>query len=120
VACHVLVVDDDPMLRLIIAEVLEDAGYVVEAAADGAEALEKVRDHPPAALLLDLMMPVMSGWRFMETCRAEALCPDVPVLIMSAGHRAAVAEYLGARGFLAKPFDIERLVAEVGRLVGGR
>jgi CheY-like chemotaxis protein len=120
VVSHVMVVDDDPMLREIIGEVLEDAGYVVEAAADGAEALEKVRDHPPAALLLDLMMPVMSGWQFMEACRAESLCPDVPVLIMSAGHRAAVAEYLGARGFLAKPFDIERLLAEVERLVDVR
>jgi CheY-like chemotaxis protein len=115
-----MVVDDDPMLREIIGEVLEDAGYVVEAAADGAEALAKVRADRPAAVLLDLMMPVMNGWQFLETCRAESLCPDVPVLVMSAGHRAAAAEHLGAQGFLAKPFDIERLLAEVARLVEGR
>jgi CheY-like chemotaxis protein len=115
-----MVVDDDPMLREIVGEVLEDAGYAVGAAADGAEALAKVRDHPPAALVLDLMMPVMTGWELLEACRAESLCPDVPVLVMSAGHRAAAAEHLGARAFLAKPFDIERLLAEVGRLVAGR
>jgi CheY-like chemotaxis protein len=113
---HVLVVDDDPTIRRLVADVLEDADYRVETAADGAEALAKVRAHPPAMLLLDLMMPVMDGRQSLEACRREAWCEDVPILLMSAGHRASEAEALRAQGFLAKPFDLGDLLGAVERL----
>ena len=91
---HALVVDDDDHIREFISIALREEDYAVETAADGAEALDKVRQDPPSVLLLDLMMPIMDGWSFMENCRRDALCDQVPVVIMSAGQRVKAAEEL--------------------------
>jgi two-component system response regulator MprA len=114
----VLVVDDEPSIREAIADMLGFEGYAVVTAANGAEALERVRSCTPAAVLLDLMMPVMNGWDFLEACRNERLCSDTPVLVMSAYHRLTEeSPNLGARACIAKPFDIEVLLGAVERLV---
>ncbi|MBV9173586.1 MAG: response regulator, partial [Chloroflexi bacterium] len=63
---RVLVVDDEPVIREVVAEALEFEGYAVETATNGAEALAKVRAHAPQAIVLDLMMPVMDGWAFLH------------------------------------------------------
>jgi hypothetical protein len=65
---RILVVEDDPSIRMAVAEALEDMGYLVETASNGAEALAKVRADGFAAIVLDLMMPVMSGWEFLDAC----------------------------------------------------
>src|ERR1700730_10075043 len=83
----ILVVDDDDTVREAIAETLELEGYCVESAADGLQALEKVKVAPPDAIVLDLMMPVMDGWTFLEQCRKEALCTGTPILVTSAVQR---------------------------------
>jgi CheY-like chemotaxis protein len=90
---HILVVDDDPAIRDVVADILEMSDYAVRTAANGAEALEKIRAEPPAAVLLDLMMPVMNGWDFLRACRTETICARIPIAIMSAARDArAVAE----------------------------
>src|SRR2546423_15401325 len=80
------VVEDDAAIRSVVAELLEDEGYVVDTAGDGAQALQRARDAPPAAILLDLMMPVLDGWGFVEACRQQGICLGVPVVVMSAAH----------------------------------
>ena len=74
---RILVVEDDPIIRTTLAEALEDIGYLVETASNGAEALAKVREDGFAAILLDLMMPIMSGWEFLDACGDDLL--DWPI-----------------------------------------
>jgi CheY-like chemotaxis protein len=115
----VLVVDDDPGIRDLLAEVLEMEGYDVLTAGDGAQALALVRQEAPSAILLDLMMPVMTGWDFIDACSAEALCQDVPLLVISAAtdlDSASQKQRLrAARSVLAKPFNLDKVISEVER-----
>ena len=116
---HILVVDDDPAIRDVVSDILEMSAYVVETAANGVEALAAIRASPPAAVLLDLMMPVMDGWEFLRQCRQEAPCAPVPVAIMSAARDASsAAGAYGAQAFLAKPFALEAVLEVVERLAG--
>ena len=118
---HVLVVDDDPSIRQVVAEVLADDGYGVQTATNGAEALQVIRQSPPALILLDLMMPVMDGWTFARTCHQVPQCADVPILVLSASHNlpasAEALRPLGVRACLAKPFDVDVLLGAVERLL---
>jgi two-component system, chemotaxis family, chemotaxis protein CheY len=114
----VLVVDDDVTIRSTVAEALELEGYLVARASNGAEALQLVRQQRPGAIVLDLMMPVMDGWTFLEHCRAEPTCHETPVLVISAYRDLPKdAATLGVNGCLAKPFDLDVLVGAVDRLV---
>jgi CheY-like chemotaxis protein len=91
--------------------------YRVKTACNGAEALDNIRDDRPAAVLLDLMMPVMNGWEFLRQYKCESPVTQVPVVIMSAARDASdVASKLGAQAFLSKPFEIETILAVVGRV----
>ena len=115
---RVLVVDDDDGVRTAVADVLELEGYEVITASNGVEALEQVRTARPDAVVLDLMMPVMDGWTFMEHCRREELCAETPVLVMSAYRNLTeTAPNLGAKACIAKPFDLGVLLGAVERLV---
>jgi len=88
----ILVVEDEPAIRDLIAMLLTDEGYEPLVASNGAVALDLVRQTPPRLILLDLMMPVMDGRAFLRACRAEALCQDVPVVVMSAAYTADFAK----------------------------
>ena len=77
---------------------------------------EVVRRSTPDVILLDLGMPVMDGWAFVRKCRADQVCNDVPITVMSAGHGASAARDLGATDFLAKPFDLDTLLGKVAAL----
>ena len=115
---RVLVVDDDATIRATVAEALELEGYDVARAANGAEALELVREERPRAIVLDLMMPVMDGLTFLEHCRREPTCDGTPILVISARRDLPNnAASLGIDDCLAKPFDLDVLVGAVGRLV---
>ena len=115
---RVLVVEDDDGIRHAVAEGLELEGYEVLTATNGAEALERVRAGRPDAVVLDLMMPVMDGWAFLDACQREELCKGTPVLVVSA-YRALpeTAPQLGVRGCIAKPFDLDVVLGAVERLV---
>jgi CheY-like chemotaxis protein len=116
---EILVVEDDEAIRGLVSEVLRDDGYEVSEAANGAEALEYVNNHRPDLIVLDLMMPVMDGWAFVERCRVNPGCSDVPIVVTSASHDLPkTAERLrsyGVRTCLAKPFDVDGLLALVER-----
>src|SRR5437764_7343536 len=81
---YVLVVDDDPAIRGLLAEALRGEGFAVDLAAHGREALDAIRARRPATVILDLMMPVMDGFSFMEACKKEGLCRDLPIVVISA------------------------------------
>ena len=70
---HILIVDDDPAIRDVVSDILEMSDYCVKTACNGAEALDHIRDDRPAAVLLDLMMPVMDGWEFLREYKVEAV-----------------------------------------------
>jgi CheY-like chemotaxis protein len=115
---RVLVADDDDGIRMAVADALAFEGYEVITATNGAEALEQVRSARPDAIVLDLMMPVMDGWQFMEACRNEKVCERTPVLVMSAyRHLGTTAPSLAANACIAKPFDLDVLLGAVERLV---
>jgi CheY-like chemotaxis protein len=113
----VLVVDDDPDLRESVQDLLEENGYQVHTAANGREALEALERLPGVCiLLLDWMMPVMSGEEFLEQLRQWPEAKRPAVLIVSASG-AVRAE--GVAGTLKKPFSIDDLLALVGTHCGG-
>lgn len=105
----VLVVDNDPAVRDLVTTALEGRGHTVRTATTGREALDTVRRDPPDAILLDLMTPTTDGWSFLATQRMSSAEGRAPVLVMSAVGGRYLARELGARGFLAKPFDREAL-----------
>lgn len=117
----VLLVEDDPIARETVAEVLRSAGYHVATAADGRQALKYLRENaPPACIALDLLMPVMDGWEFLRHCRRSAALALLPVVVMSAARDvASVARELGAQAYLTKPFEVDAVLAVIGRLADG-
>jgi CheY-like chemotaxis protein len=114
---RILVVEDDDAIRGLLSEVLRDDGYQVREATNGVEALATVRESPPDLIVLDLMMPVMNGWTFLEECRRSDSCADIPVVVTSASHdlprTADKLRTMGVRTCLTKPFDVDGLLALV-------
>ena len=114
---RVLVAEDEPLIRALVTMAFEAEGYDVDTAADGAEALAKACRQPPHAIVLDLMMPGMDGWDFLEAWQSQPTSRAVPVVVTSAGYRRDAHAALDVQAFLTKPFDIDRLVTTVTRLV---
>lgn len=109
----VLVVDDDPDLRELMRLLLEGAGYRVETARDGREALERVFAHAPALVLLDMKMPGMNGWQFARTLR-QTHNRRIPIVVVTAGDDARrTAEEVGAEAYLGKPFELDDVLKVV-------
>jgi DNA-binding response OmpR family regulator len=115
---RVLVVDDEPMVRETLGQVLADEGYVVDLAVDGETALERVHAARPDAILLDLMMPGMNGRQFLQALRDIPAYSGVPVLIMTAVHGLNVnLQTLGASEVVEKPFNVDELLNKVALAV---
>jgi two-component system, chemotaxis family, chemotaxis protein CheY len=116
---RVLLIEDDAAVLEATGEVLSDEGYVVLAAANGQEALSSVNGRLPDVVLLDLMMPVMNGWQFVQEFRKLPGAGEIPLIVLSAGRDVVEsAEALGAVDYLIKPFDISELLEKVARAVG--
>ena len=104
----ILVVEDDPDLLLMLATALELDGQRVVTATNGAEALRLARLDRPSLVVLDLMLPVVSGEEFRKAQLQDDAIKSVPVLVVSARHDAEiVAERMNAVGCLTKPVDLE-------------
>jgi CheY-like chemotaxis protein len=106
----VMVVEDEPAIRGLLAMTLEDEDYHVETASTGHEALRKVAAHPPDAILLDLMLPELDGWGVIEALDRNPAGNEVPIIALSATQRYATVGERGVRAFLSKPFDVETLL----------
>ena len=114
----VMIVDDDRDVRESLAEVLADHGYQSMGAANGQEALERLRTatEQPCAILLDLMMPVMDGRQFRALQLGDAQLKAIPVLVLSAQNWAEESQELEALGYLRKPIDLPLLLKTLADL----
>ena len=115
----VLVAEDDRSVRMTIEFVLEDEGFEVHMAADGAEALQKAREILPDVILLDQIMPKMDGKEVFAALRADESTRSIPVIVLTGMARGAPSEWPGAH-FVGKPFAPEELVDQIRELVGDR
>ncbi|HUP27305.1 MAG TPA: response regulator [Chloroflexia bacterium] len=105
-----LVVEDESYLCELISDVIESEGHTARRASNGLEALEQVRLKKPQLILLDLMMPIMDGWEFMEALRANPEWDGVPVVIITAIYDVKrTQEETGAKAVITKPFDIDQI-----------
>ena len=117
---RVLVADDEPLLRALVAIAFEAEGYDVDTAADGAEALAKACQQPPHAIVLDLMMPVMNGWDFLDAWQCNRRVRPCPWWSSQLAITKRSSHPSTSQAYLTKPFDIDRLVATVSGLVGAK
>jgi len=117
----ILIVEDDADSRQLLSDFLNRSGYSTIAAANGREAIERLDDAPSLCLiLLDLMMPVMSGWQFRTFQRTHRRFSNVPVVVLTAVPQASTeGEWLGTAGVLSKPVDLPELLATVRRFCPG-
>ncbi|MCP3139916.1 response regulator [Pyxidicoccus xibeiensis] len=110
----ILVVEDDQDIREAVAELLELEGYTVHSASNGQEGLSVLATlRQPCLILLDLMMPVLTGYEFLERLRVTGTQSLVPVLIMTASH--VTEPPTGAAGLLRKPVEMTQLLAAISR-----
>lgn len=115
----ILVVDDDRAIREALAELLVEEGYRVWSAGDGQQALMKVFLHWPDLILLDLMMPVMSGWQFLATRSEYPRLARIPVVVLSA-FDVFDRRMDEATAVHPKPFQVEDVLESIHRLAGAR
>jgi DNA-binding response OmpR family regulator len=119
-APRVLVVDDQEEIREMTALVLSGAGYDVQSAAGGEEALRRARREPFDLVLLDINMPGMGGWETLRLLREDEELEGLPVAMFSVKgevrDKTAGLQY-GATDYITKPFAVDDLVARVARLL---
>jgi len=112
----VLVVEDDDSIRRVITDVLEEHGFRVIGAADGSEALGRLNVARPDLVVLDLLMPGMHGWDFMETYEERTGGQEIPIVVVSVNPALPRSfNRLGVRSVVAKPFDVDVLLDSVDR-----
>ena len=115
---RILIVDDAPVIRQVLEQVLADEGYVVETAADGRAAWDTIVAAPPDLIISDVHMPFCDGWALLGKVRERF--PLLPVLLISASsdppERHALPEHTT---FLAKPFSLEALLDVAAGMIGG-
>lgn len=114
---YVLIVENEPDLRDAVALIIRRDAYEVETARDGMDALAKIVDlGPPAIILLNLQMPGMDGWELRDRLRQRPELMDVPVVVISGNaHIALVAPRLQAIDYFQKPIDFPRLLRVIGQ-----
>jgi CheY-like chemotaxis protein len=118
----ILVVDDETPIRNVVVEILEDEGYEAKGVPNGADALSYLQHTSdlPSLILLDLNMPVMSGWDFRLAQLNDARLAGIPVVAFSAGQTVQrQAQNMRAAAYLAKPVEYTELVETIARVCGG-
>ncbi len=115
---HILVVDDDASHRTLLCDALQQMGYRTAEAANGREALEFLDEEMPDGVLLDLRMPVMSGWGLLDLLKKSPRTKSLPIIIISAYGFEWEAELVGASGYISKPVDLQNVQETVKRLIG--
>lgn len=113
---RVLLVEDDADCREAIEHILREAGYDVVGAENGKVALDRLRDSNPCVIVLDLMMPVMDGWRFRAHQLRDEAVASLPVVIMSGAAQVDErAQQLGVQDYIAKPVEPDQLLDKLSR-----
>jgi CheY-like chemotaxis protein len=106
-----LVVDDDEDIRESLRDAFEDAGYQVRCAANGREGLDALKGERPCVVVLDLIMPIMTGNEMYDAMQADPKLADVPVIMSTSDASRAPSGVL----LLKKPVNLQRMLATIGR-----
>lgn len=117
----IVVADDEPHIRRLVSFTLGNHGYQVIEATDGGEAFDTVRAELPDLVLLDVMMPVMTGYDVLDKLKNDPVTHDIPVVMLSAKSQAteiAAGLARGAHEYICKPFTPKDLLQRVGELLG--
>lgn len=115
----ILAIDDSRTMRDLLRMTLEDAGFFVTTAEDGADGVQKLADANPDVIITDINMPVMDGFGFIETVRGSGRNKSVPILVLSTENSPELkdrARSVGATGWIVKPFNDNRLVSAIRRV----
>lgn len=116
----VLVVDDDILMQQVVAMRLKVNGFRVLVASDGEEALPVIRSQSPSLIVLDLMLPKITGYELCRMIKMDEELQSIPVLVLSALEKQTDrdrAMEAGADAYFIKPFDLELLVAKIKQLL---
>ncbi len=116
-ASNILIVDDDDSIRSLLHQELGDAGYTIEEASNGKEALEKVRANRPDLIILDIMMPEMNGFDVAAVLKNDPQTMDIPIIVLSVVQDKARGFRIGVDRYLTKPIDTNLLFNEIGSLL---
>lgn len=120
-ATRLLVVEDEPELRTLIADVLSEAGYAIDTVASGEAALAAVATNPPAAVVLNIHLAGdLDGWQVLAELKARPATARLPVVVATGLEGRRQAAILGATDYLAKPFSAADLLGAIGRALYGR
>jgi CheY-like chemotaxis protein len=119
VVTRVLLVEDDEAIAEVVGLILHESGYVVDRVSNVADALISVHSECPAAVLLDLTLPVMSGISFLKTCRESATLASLPIVLLTGAPIPVLEDGLEPDAILTKPFDIDHLCTTLDRLTQG-
>ncbi|MGB3006319.1 MAG: GAF domain-containing protein, partial [Chitinophagaceae bacterium] len=113
----ILVVDDDDSIRSLLQQELNDAGYLIDQASNGKEALECIRKNKPDLIILDVMMPEMNGFDVAAILKNDPETMDIPIIVLSVVQDKARGFRIGVDRYLTKPIDTTLLFSEVGALL---
>ena len=114
---EVLVVDDDPVLVKTLKVYLEKAGYTVHEATHGLEALQRVKERKPDLILLDVLMPMLDGFKVTRMLKFDKNYSDIPIIVLTSRATDAekdIGKQVGADEYLCKPYKISDVLAMVG------
>jgi CheY-like chemotaxis protein len=115
-AC-ILVVDDDESIRSLLQQELGDAGYIIEEATNGKEAVARVRSLKPDLVILDIMMPEMNGFDVAAVLKNDPQTMDIPIIVLSIVQDKTRGFRIGVDRYLTKPIDTNLLFNEIGNLL---
>jgi two-component system sensor histidine kinase/response regulator len=112
---QLLAVDDVPDNLFLLQTILEAEGFVVDVATSGSIALNKIKASPPDLILLDVMMPGMTGYEVTQRIRQDESLPAIPIVLITAHDEASALRglELGANDFISKPIDFDELLTRV-------
>jgi signal transduction histidine kinase/DNA-binding response OmpR family regulator len=113
----VLVIEDDPSALRLLREYLEPVGYRVRAASDGAQGLALAREHRPAAIVLDVLLPTIDGWEVLRRLKDDPDLRDIPVIVVTVIDEREVGLALGAVDYLVKPVGRSALIDCLRRII---
>lgn len=118
----ILVIEDDNLLANVLKIALEGKGFIVETCHDGLSGVEKLKSFLPDLVLLDINLPILSGFEVLKRIRSDRVLGKIPVILLTGLSQDVNLKRgfaLGADDYLRKPFSMEELLIRINKLVGG-
>lgn len=116
----ITIIEDEPFIIEALSFILEKEGFMVKSISDGAKAIEFVKDTNPDLVILDIMLPNVSGMKILEDIRSTKLIAELPVLMLTAKGQKKdrrAAEDAGVNEFMTKPFDNAELIQQIKHML---